>query len=255
MDQLIYSVALYCEREREGSVSEAWLDGVLELLASHGLYVREYSVTETPVCEEGDYAFQPNDPRLLAAVRSGVLRDLFLYCHPQERRGLVFDWNGCAAITLSSGEVFMGLPATSGVRLDELLRQTYALARPFGSWPYGIAYSRSSSMAPSMYAYGFIGGAAYMNVTRGERDRISCWRNELMERRSHLEGRLRDVYPANLLSAIHTNARVGEDRTLLNAGWGEFTEIDDKVWLWTVPEEDISEVRAVLIQANLLICP
>src|SRR5271157_4641716 len=147
MEQLIHSAALYCERDREGHVSVQWLEGALQLLRSHGLHVREYSVTETPVCSEGSYAFRENDSRLLAALRSGALRDLFLYCHPEERRDLVFDWDGTATIRLSSGYVHVGLPATSGVRLDELLQQTYALARPLGSWPYGTAYSRSSSKA------------------------------------------------------------------------------------------------------------
>jgi hypothetical protein len=51
------------------------------------------------------------------------------------------------------------------------------------------------------------------------------------------------------------NARVGKDKTLLTAGWGEFTQIDDAMWLWTVREEELAQVRAALRRARLLICP
>jgi hypothetical protein len=255
MKQLIHSAALYCEREREGHVSVEWLEGALQLLRSHGLHVREYGLGETPVCSEGLYPFRDGS-EVLAAVRTGVLRYLELYCHPENRQGLIADWDGVAIIAFSRGYAFVGIPATGGVSLDDLLRQTYALARPLAPWAYGIGYSRSSSKAPDMYAVGVIGGDfPYPDETQEDLDRISYWSNELMDRRRHLKGRLRDVYPANLLSTKHVNARVGNDKTLLTAGWGEFTKIDDAMWLWTVPDEDIANVRAALRRARLLICP
>jgi hypothetical protein len=255
MEQLIHSAALYCEPNHEGHVSIAWVEGAVHLLRSHGLQVREYGVGETPVCSLGAYAFRDNDPQLLAAVRSGVLRDLELYCHPRNRRDLLADWDGTASVSFSRGYVHVGLPASSGVSLASLLRQTYALARPLAPWPYGIAYPRFSSKAPDMYALGIIGGDfPYPDVSREDLDRIGCWYHERMGRRRYLKGRLRDVYSANLLSAKHVRARVGKDKTLLTAGWGEFTQLDDAMWLWTVAEDDIPEVRAALRGTKLLLC-
>lgn len=256
MEQMIQSAALYCKCEHEGYVSLEWLEGALQLLRSNGLRPREYTVTETPACPEGSYVFRNDDPRLQAAARSGVLRDLYLYCHPQKRRGLIFDWDGVATVRLSSGYVHIGIPESCGVTLSELLRQSYFLARPLASWGYGIAYLRLSSRAPGMYAIGIIGGhPPYPDVTRKDRDRISCWSREFDGRCRHLRGLFRDVYPANLLSSLHVNASVGRGKTLLTSGWGEFARLDEAMWLWTVPEGDIPTIRAALERADLIICP
>lgn len=255
MKQLIHSAALYCEPEREGHVSVEWLEGALQLLRSNGLHVREYGLGETPVYPEGSYPFRDGS-QVLAAVRTGALRYLELYCHPEKRRHLIADWDGTATVSFSHGYVHIGLPASSRVSLAALLRQTYALAVPLAPWAYGIAFSRSSSKDPGMYALGIIGGDyPYPDESQEDLDRVSCWDHELTGRRRHLKGRLRDVYPANLLSSAHVNARVGKDKTLLTSGWGEFTQLDDVMWLWTVPGEDIATVRAALIRSKLLICP
>jgi hypothetical protein len=257
MEQVILSAALYCEREHAMHVSEEWLDGALRLLRSHGLQVRECCLGRTPVCREGRYALGDGS-RARAAVRTGVLRYLELYCHPSQRRHILADWDGLAYVTFSRGYVYVGLPASSGVGHGELLRQTYALARHLGPWPYGIAYSRSSSLGPCMYGIGVISGCypALWDVSPEEEDRISCWNHELTltGRRRHLKGRLRDVYPANLLSAKHVRARLGNGKTLLTSGWGEFTRLDNRTWLWTVPEDDIPKVREALGPTKLLLC-
>jgi hypothetical protein len=256
MDQLIHSAALYCEREVRGHVSMAWLESVLHLFTSRGLRVREYTLPDNPICPENSYAFQDNDPQLIAAVQTGVLRELKLYCHATRKRDLFMRWDGIGTVNLSEGYVHVGVPATSELSLANLLLQTYTLARPMANWIYGIGYMRSTSKAPCMYAVGVIGGDfPYPDVRREDLDRVSCWNHELLGQRRHLNGCLRDVYPANLLSPSHIGSRVGKDKTLLTAGWGEFTQIDDNRWLWTVPDEEIANVRAALQPAGLLICP
>ena len=131
--------------------------------------------------------------------------------------------------------------------------------KPVTTWGYGIGYSRSALKAPCMYAVDIHGGVLHPdpNEPREERERIGCWYRELLfaSRRRHLKGYFRDVYPANLLSTAHVNAPLGESKTLLTAGWGRFTPIDEGLWIWAVADEDIPKARAALHQAGLLLCP
>jgi hypothetical protein len=147
-----------------------------------------------------------------------------------------------------------------GIKLDELLRRAHAVAKGIAPWRYGIAYLRSSLLAPCMYAIGIGGGvhSALSKESEEDRERNGAWFRELLDSDEgcrHLTGHFRDVYPANLLSTAHVNARVGRSRTLLTAGWGTFTPIDEGLWIWTVPEKDIPKARTALIRAELMICP
>jgi hypothetical protein len=257
MEQVIHSAALYCERDISARVSLRWFDNAMSLLTSYGQRIREYSVADNPVLPAGSYPFQENDPQLTQALRSGALSCLYLYCHTKKRRHLLFDWEAVAILNLSEGYAHFGLPATCGMNLHDLLARAHALANLSAPWRYGIAYSRSALRAPSLYAVGILGGAAYPdpNESDEERDRVACWDQELHCRCRHLRGHFRDVYPVNLLSTEHVNTLIGETKTLLTAGWGRFTQIDDGIWIWTVPDEDIPKARAALLRANVLLCP
>jgi hypothetical protein len=256
MEQLIHSAALYGRRGSPGHVSLKWLEGTVDLLRSFGLRVREYGISANRVCAEGTYAFQDNNPELHAALHTESVRSLELYCHSRKRRDLLMDWEGAAILDFAEGDAQVAVPASRCMRLDDLLRRTYTLAKPLALWKYGIGYARSSLKAPALYAVGIAGGAGYYDTYDPEDNkRIGCWFRELLFARRHLEGYFRDVYPANLLSVEHVNAQIGKNKTLLTAGWGEFTQIDDAMWLWTVPDKDIPKARAALRRARLLICP
>jgi hypothetical protein len=254
---MINSAALYSEPDAPGYVSLEWLDGVRAFFRSNGLHIREYGVSATSVCGEGSYAFRDGDPQLYAAVRTGAVRYLELYCHSQPRRDLVFGWEAVAHVSLSKGDAHLGLPASLGMTHEELLRQTYALAMPLIAWRYGIAYSRSALKAPDLYAVGILGGVLYPDPedTAEDKQRVGCWGRELLFDRRHLRGYFRDVYPANLLSAAHVDAPLGAKKTLRTVGLGKLTEIDAGLWLWTVPEEELPKARSALQQAGLLLCP
>lgn len=68
-------------------------------------------------------------------------------------------------------------------------------------------------------------------------------------------GYFRDVYPANLLSAAHVHARLGDKETLLAAGLGQLAPVEEGRWLWEVSEEELPRTRSALTQAGLLLCP
>jgi hypothetical protein len=210
---------------------------------------------------EGDFSgpkiFENNDPSLFNAAKHGSLRTVDVLCHSRKKKGLLMNWEGAATMNLLEGYAHLGLPAHYGVSLGELLRRTFTMAKSIAPWGYGIGYSRSSLKAPCMYAVGVGGGSleSHLNETEEERERIGCWYREMRYHRHHLEGHLRDVYPANLLSNEHVNARVGQNKTLLTAGWGEFATIDDGLWIWTVPDEVIPKARDALVRAKVLLCP
>jgi hypothetical protein len=257
MEQVINSAALYCQESAEGHVPIEWLEGALNLFDSYNVRVREYGVAENPVCPAGVYSFPATERQLRAAVQTGTLRYLELYHHTHQQRESVTDWEGLAIVNFSQGYAYLGLPTGCGARLDDLIRRTHSLVRNLSSWGYGIGYSRPGTKAPSLYAVGVLGGSSfpYPDETDEDLDRVACWDHELHGARRHLKDRLRDVYPANLLSTAHVNARVGKNKTLLTAGWGNFTQLDVAMWLWTVPDDDIATVRAELRLAGLLLCP
>ncbi len=257
MQQLIDSAALYCEPDVPGHVSMAWLEGVFDFFRLHGLRVREYGISGTSVCAEGSYEYRDQDLRLHAAVRTDTVRYLELYCHSQQRGDLVFDWEAAASVSLSKGDAHLGLPASIGVNHDDLLQQTYALAMSLTAWRYGIAYRLPTLRAPSFYAVGICSLPLSIDPDFSEEDeeRVGCWQDELLFYRRHLNGFFRDVYPANLLSAAHVNAPLGDKDTLLTAGLGKLTLLEDGLWLWTVSEEDLPKARSALHRAGLLLCP
>jgi hypothetical protein len=254
---MVNSAAVYCERDAPGHVSIELVEGMISLFKRNGLSVREYGLPDNPVCAEGAYAFRDKEPQLYAAVRTGTLCDLDLYCHSEQRHDLLFDWEGAANINLLIGYIHIRLPATAGIRQDELLRQTYTLVKSLTSWRYGIAYSRSSRNAPSLYAAGVYRGHLSVNLVETDEDEelVSCWCRELVFQRRHLKGYFRDVYPANLLSTAHVNAQLSGKETLLTAGLGKLTPIDDGLWLWTVSDEELPRARSALQQVGLLLCP
>src|SRR5579859_7119649 len=216
MDQMIHSAALYCAPDSQGYISLHWLDGALHLFESYGVQVRAYGLGENAVCSSGIHTLGKNDSQLRAAVRSGVLRFLELYSHSVKRLKDVVDWEATAIINLSKGDVQFGLPARCGILLPELIRRTYALAKPLAAWRYGIGYVRAMAKSPSFYAVGVLGGSAYpyADESQEDLDRVGAWLHEKLGRKRYLHGYLRDVYPVNLLSEEHVNARIGKKKLL-----------------------------------------
>ena len=94
---------------------------------------------------------------------------------------------------------------------------------------------------------------------------MAYWRDErqnliLQNKRGpfrQLAGMMRDVYHFNVLTAPHLRQPVSGQPL---AAWvasgpdrGTLQEVADQVWVWAVPEKDLSHLRESLAAAGLLI--
>lgn len=125
---------------------------------------------------------------------------------------------------------------------------------------YGIVYLRDFDKGPGLYASGIITGLnSYKFPEQAEEEeRIAEWhRSYFRPERYHL-GKLRDIYPMNLLSEAHLNqivfGKTLKDWIESSPEHGELNPLTDILWEWWVPGEKISSVREALRSTGLLIC-
>jgi hypothetical protein len=196
-------------------------------------------------------------------LQERALLNVYLYAHRRQESELLFEWEGSAQLDLKDDCLaYLGLPAARRVTHSDLLRFLYAASKSVARWAYGISYLHPARRGPDLYSFGMTGGvlpsarAKKTEIdTREFKKRVGAWFGELLDTRRHLEGYVRDVFPANLLTEAHVRARLGGRKTLLKSGLGKFEEIDEGVWLWEVPREQLLSAREQLHRAGLLLCP
>src|SRR5579884_890885 len=91
--------ALYFDPHEAGTISVAWLDEALRLLAQTGLPVRESEITGVPGFDQDlTQPFPPNEAGIRAGLASGSAKSIRLYAHPENREGYVLNWRASAGI-------------------------------------------------------------------------------------------------------------------------------------------------------------
>jgi hypothetical protein len=258
MEEQIQAVAFYCQKGTDAFVSRDWLDAMVRFFAAHDIPVREFEVLDNSVCRTGRYSFGAIKDQLNAAIE-GKLRSLHLFAHRERTSDLVFNWQGSAVIKFveNLNYCFLGLTADSGLSLRDLFRAAYEVNRPVTSWGYGIGYVHPAKRGPSMYATGILGQSGPPDPDFDTQDyerKVSLWFKELIFKRRHLQGWFRDVYPVNLLSEAHVATPLPGGQTLQTAGLGTLTPLDDNLWMWEVPDEQMATARSALIEAGRIIC-
>lgn len=149
---------------------------------------------------------------------------------------------------------------------SELIRNLVLTCEKVGPVTYGYTY-RSPYPAPEMYGYGIVSrratygkdGRPSKNYVQSHNEIIGRWFHELGGSRRHLSGLQRDVYPFNVISVSHLGQMI-EGQFLRQ--WieqnpiqrGTLTVVNERIWLWNVPDEIRQHVRLRLIAANLLVC-
>ncbi len=173
---------------------------------------------------------------------------------------LIFGWNLNACkidsdmriITLGFGEFL------SNLTLSYISRFVDSFAS-LSEFAYGMCYSRSFNLGPDLYAYGMITGQERTADEKLDEDRITAWLHDRINEKRHLKGYLRDVYPMNILSEKHLLREV--DGQLLpewiasDTARGTIRKIGIANWLWTVPNESLPNMQAILRSRGLTIVP
>jgi hypothetical protein len=257
MEEPIVCAALYWPEGSGGRLSRAWLDAVLGFFEKHNLPVREYTISSSAAEKDGPKPFAGRSAQLYSHLESHPVSALSLYAHRRQEQGLLLRWQGCASIHLAGDYGFLGIPASEGVTMKELLRFAYGVTEPLVHVVYGIAYCHPARLGPEFYAFGMGGRSGLSRPpedTLEHRRHVGRWFKELQKQKRHLRGWFRDVYPVNLLSEQHVQASLGEGKTLQTVGIGTLTALAANQWLWEVPEGEMAAARDVLRQAGLLIC-
>jgi hypothetical protein len=247
--------ALYFEPTEAGPIPVTWLDEALRLLAQTGIPVRESEITGVPgFAQDETQPFGPNEVGIRAALSSGGARSIRLYAHPSHQEGYVLCWRASAGVGLRWGDGFLGVPARIGPSLKQNLLAAYALTRLVAPCRYGIAYLRSTHLAPAFYARGMLGSSDEAPDWEDLATRDCIFRfGTVMKQKRHLEGGFRSVYPAQLLSEAHRQAKLDDGRGVAEIGLGVWTPTEGGLWLWELNDEELPLAKAIMERSGLLL--
>ncbi len=256
MGDLIVGAAVYFDPTAVGPVPVDWLDEALRLLALNRVPVSEFETVGAVTLDETEIQpYPPNADRLRAALASDPVQIVCLRCRESET-ALAVQRQAMVEINGRFGFAFLGLPVEAGLDLKGALLATHRLTRMVARPSYGIAYLRSGRFSPNGYAMGINAGST-LNFPAPEdlptRDRIFKWFGELRRDRRYLRGGFRSIYPVQLLSEAHRQAKLDSGVTVAELGLGTWTPVEDGMWLWELNDAEVVEAKALLERAGLLL--
>jgi hypothetical protein len=118
---------------------------------------------------------------------------------------------------------------------------------------YGIGFLLPQILGPISYVHGFTAGPAdYVAVGEEyeEEVRICRWPDVGLENEVYRHGIIRDVYPLNYLNKSQLERPVNgiplQAWIEQEARRGSIEKFSDGLWLWTVPRDEIPEIRRIL---------
>ncbi len=161
-----------------------------------------------------------------------------IYSHPSRRQTLILCWDD-QIIPFEREYV------------ENLAKQIDPYIKP----AYGYGYQREFEQGPSAYC---IGGLRGIDSFSEEADQITKWGNEYGGSKGRYRtGLLRDIYPVNFISEEHIMERVGnfslQEWINLSPNHGELRALNDHLWSWHVPSQDILLVRESLLSTGILL--
>lgn len=116
---------------------------------------------------------------------------------------------------------------------------------------YGIVYRMPFKWGPTRFGLGLGTYGAPVELNRNASSFSSAWMEGEIA-----AGRLRDVYPMNVLSAVHLNATVDGERLedwICIGGRGRLSPVNETVSIWEVDESELGVVRPAIESNGLLI--
>lgn len=127
---------------------------------------------------------------------------------------------------------------------------------------YGIFFQRHFNKGPGMYIGGVVfDGSSSKNEesSRVEGNLIGEWMFSFMEPIKYYHGCFRDIYPINFISQAHLDQQVAagkklQDWILSSDKHGSLSQLNDHLWTWQVPKEQIDYVREELRPSGIIIC-
>ncbi len=251
----IVGAAVYFDPKAVGPVTVEGLDEALRLLALSNVPVREFETVGSPTFDEELRPYPPNARRLREALASEPVKILRLCCHATKLEDLVAQWQALAEINGRYGCIFLGMPPEAGLSLKEVLVAVHRLARTIVRSYYGIAYLRSNLFGPGQYAKGMIDRSTKLPFPEDlpTRERIGRWHTEKLLSGHYPQDQFRSVYPVQLLSEAHRQAKLDTGVTVAESGLGTWTPAEDGLWLWELTAAELVEAKALFERSGLLL--
>ena len=255
MGDTISCAALYFKPNAIEGVPSKWVESAVRILSNAHLYPQELSLETKDKNESSVFEFAAYRTTLMQEAAKKNLNVVGLYSNPNRSKGLVLDWRALAYIDIGRGNCFLGLPQSVESAPSVVLHSLHLLTEEFLPVDYGIGYYFQSSSGPDFFAVGIIANPARFDTeAMAEGDRVAKWGYEMDGPRRYLAGWFRDAYPANILSQLHMDARVGDGGLLRDAGVGDFFPMGEGTWSWEILERDIPRARELLRQTGRVIC-
>ncbi len=151
----------------------------------------------------------------------------------------------CTLILTQGGEEFRHS------LINEFLRMMLNYITPL----YGYTVDLPLSSAPGYFAHGLLSPSLNAETEAGAWQQAHSPLYGVME---HKRGRFRHVFRTNILSSAHVENRVEGKEFLTWAaegGHGKLERWKERVWVWTVPEEQRIPCARALQRNGLLIAP
>ncbi len=128
---------------------------------------------------------------------------------------------------------------------------------------YGIGYTMPYYYGPSEFAIGTVArryateDGSFYGAPEIINERSCAFNRTFLKYSSerHLDTLMRDVFEVNYLSRGHLDFDVGGalEEVIRSEKIGKLAKICDSLWVWTLGEEEIGEIRPRLIEAGMLV--
>lgn len=238
-------VAFYGLRSQRATLSHLY-EEVLEWFGEHEAHPNRLAV-------QGDGysgkvgAFSRTDSLMRERSFRGI-ESISLFSLPADGTLPTRDWTMTAEVTLGrSCAVFAGRSSlVDESSMLDMAHRAIGHLRP----DYGIAYDRESRLGPVEYAMGLSCGVDSFSGPKYEESvKISQW-TEGMAQHVYRNGLLRGIYPHNFLTdaQLSRNVRGGTLASWIqeDGNRGSLVEFQGHVWLWSLDDSEIGNVREVL---------
>ena len=124
-----------------------------------------------------------------------------------------YDWELCLIISIGEHiEFFLG-GNDDLISFDSIIKKLDYLLTQFSYESiYGYLFSRPFNLGPEFYPFGI----GYGEISDEELDKATVWRKDLYGNKTFFEGKIRELYPINILNEKHLNFKLNNNKQFKN---------------------------------------
>jgi hypothetical protein len=188
------------------------------------------------------------------------IEGLTLIVNPKESDAPSFDWVVLIGdnLTVLGHELIIcideGLISFKSADFKKIISN----ALSYWDFQYGYGYRRVYEKGPEFYPSGILQDTYKEPLPEQEKEAITKWLHDSYEGKSFKEGRLRDLYPYNILSDFYLQRLVNgmplKQWIELDSTRGDLTSYPNGLVLWEIDNHNLIQIREELNHYGLLLC-